>query len=63
MWTGTTGCGTLTFNLEEGWEELEFILLGGDGISKLLAIVEGLQKGLEAIVYQRHLEGHRKADI
>jgi hypothetical protein len=44
----------LTFHLEKGWEKLELVILGGDGIRELLAVVEGLQKGLEAVVYQRH---------
>jgi hypothetical protein len=42
------------FHLEKGWEKLELVILGGDGIRELLAVVEGLQKGLEAVVYQRH---------
>lgn len=48
----------LTFNLEECRQQLELVFLGRDGIRQLLAVVERLQQGLEAIVYQRHLECH-----
>lgn len=46
-----------TFDLEESRQELVLVLLGGDGICELLAIVEWLQQGLEAIVNQRHRGG------
>lgn len=48
----------LTFNLEECRQQLELVFLGRDGIGQLLAVVERLQQGLEAIVYQRHLVCH-----
>lgn len=40
----------LTLDFQEGWQKLVLVLLGGDGVSQLLAIVEGLQEGLEAVV-------------
>lgn len=43
-----------TFNLEEGGQELVLVLLCGNWVCKLLAIVEGLQEGLEAVVEHRH---------
>lgn len=39
-----------TFDLQEGGQELVFVLFGGYGVGELLAIVEWLQKGLEAVI-------------
>jgi hypothetical protein len=50
----------LTFDLEERGQELIFVLLGGYWIGELLAIVEGLQQGLEAVVERSH--GGRRGD-
>lgn len=55
--------GKHTFDLEEGGQELELVLLGGNGVRQLLAVVKRLQKGLKAVVYQRHLVGHHDQDI
>jgi hypothetical protein len=40
----------LTLDLQEGWQKLVLVLLGGDRVGQLLAIVKGLQEGLEAVV-------------
>lgn len=50
----------LTLDFEKCRQQLELVFLGRDGIGQLLAVVERLQQGLEAIVYQRHLGRHRK---
>lgn len=49
-----------TFDLEKGREKLELVILGRDRICELLAVVEGLQQGLEAVVDHRHFDGHRR---
>jgi hypothetical protein len=46
----------LTFDFQESWQELEFVLLCRDRICKLLAIVEGLEERLETVVRHRHGE-------
>lgn len=48
----------LTFDFEKCRQQLELVFLGRDRVGQLLAVVEGLQQGLKAIVYQRHLERH-----
>jgi hypothetical protein len=44
----------LTLDFEKGRQKLELVVLGIDRICKLLAIVEGLQEGLEAVVHHGH---------
>lgn len=39
-----------TFDLQEGGQQLVLVLLGGNRVCELLAIVEWLQKGLKPIV-------------
>ena len=41
-------------DLEEGGEQLELVLLGGDGVCQTLAVVERLEEGLEAVVDRLH---------
>lgn len=52
--------GTLihTLDFEKGGQKLKFVVLGVDRVCELLAVVEGLQQGLEAIIHQRHRVGH-----
>lgn len=53
----------LTLDFQEGWQKLELVLLCGNRIRKLLAIIEWLQESLEAIVDRRHLKCHLRAHI
>lgn len=50
----------LTLDLQEGRQQLVLVLLGGYRIRQLLAVVEGLQQGLEAVVDCTH-RGSRRA--
>lgn len=61
--TSAEGQSRLTLDLEKGRQKLELVINGVDGIRKLLAVVERLQQGLEAVIRQRHDAGHRRGGI
>ena len=46
-------------DLEKGRQQLKLVLGGADGIRELLAVIEWLEEGLEAVVSERHGECYR----
>ena len=51
---------TLTFDLQERWQQLVLVLDGGNRIRETFAIVERLEESLEAVIDQRHFDGCRR---